>query len=99
MRVDVQGAATMRQLVPDLISVFLVTPTEEELIERLIDRKSESTEDLNLRVDTARKEMERLVEFDYCVINADNEKDLAIAQVLGIVDAARCRVDQKPIVL
>ena len=99
MRVDVQGADTMRKLVPELISVFLVTPTEEELIERLTDRKSETAEGLNLRVDTAREEMDQLAEFDYCVINADNEKDLAIEQVLSIVDAARCRVGQKPIVL
>lgn len=97
MRVDVQGAATVRELIPEVITIFLVTPTEEELINRLTERKSETAEGINLRVATARKEMGRLAEFDYCVINADNEKDRAIEHVLSIVDAARCRVGQKPI--
>ena len=99
MRVDVQGAATVRELLPEVITVFLVAPTEEELIERLTDRKSETAEGINLRVATARKEMGRLADFDYCVVNAENEQDSAIDQVLSIVDAARCRVGQKPIIL
>ncbi len=99
MRVDVQGAATVRELLPDVITVFLVAPTEEELIGRLTDRKSETAEGINLRVATARKEMGRLAEFDYCVVNAEGEQDWAIEQVLSIVDAARCSVKQKPIVL
>lgn len=99
MRVDVQGAATVRELLPEVLTVFLVTPTEEELIERLTDRKSETAEGINLRVATARKELDRLAEFDYCVINADNEQDRAIEQVLSIVDAERCRIGQEPIVL
>jgi guanylate kinase len=99
MRVDVQGAATVRELLPQVITIFLVTPTEEELISRLTDRKSETAEGFNLRVATARKEMGRLAEFDYCVVNAEGEQDWAIEQVLSIVDAARCRIRQKPIVL
>lgn len=97
MRVDVQGAATVRELIPDVITVFLVTPTEQELIERLTKRKSETAEGITLRVATARKELGRLAEFDYCVINAENQQDRAIEQVLSIVDAARCRVGQAPI--
>ncbi len=99
MRVDVQGAATVRELIPEVITVFLVTPTEEELIERLTDRKSETAEGINLRVATARKEMRHMSEFDYCVVNAENEQDRAIDQVLSIVDAARCRVNQKPLLI
>ena len=48
MRVDVQGAATVRELIPDVITVFLVTPTEQELIERLTKRKSETAEGIKL---------------------------------------------------
>jgi guanylate kinase len=99
MRVDVQGAATVRELIPEVITVFLVTPTEEELIKRLKERKSETAEGINLRVATARKELERINEFDYCVINADDEQDQAIEQILNIVDAARCRVAQTPLIL
>lgn len=97
MRVDVQGAATVRELIPEVITVFLVTPTEEELIARLTRRKSETAEGINLRVATARKELARLPEFDYCVVNAEDEQDRAVDQILSIVDAARCRVGQKPV--
>lgn len=99
MRVDVQGAATVRELLPGVITVFLTTPTEAELVRRLRDRKSETAEGINLRVATARGEMKRKGEFDYCVINAEDEQDQAIDQILSIVDAARCRMHQEPIVL
>jgi guanylate kinase len=98
MRVDVQGAATVREIIPEVITIFLIAPTEEELIERLRERKSETAEGINLRVATARKELERIDEFDYCVINADDEQDQAIEQILNIVDAARCRVGQEPLI-
>lgn len=41
LRVDVQGAATMRKLLPDMVSIFLVAETEQELVQRLVDRKTE----------------------------------------------------------
>ncbi len=99
MRVDVQGAATVRKLIPNVITVFLQTPTEADLIKRLIERESENSEGLKLRIATARKEMERISEFDYCVVNADNEVEKAVEHILSIVDAARSRVHQEPIIL
>lgn len=65
MRVDVQGAATIRNLVPNAIFVFLMAESEESMIARLRERKSETAEGLNLRIATARQEMKRLEEFDY----------------------------------
>jgi guanylate kinase len=99
MRLDVQGAATVREIIPEVITIFLVAPTEEELVKRLRERKSESAEGINLRVATARKELERIDEFDYCIINADDQQDRAIEQVLSIVDASRCRIGQEPLIL
>ena len=99
MRLDVQGAATVRELIPEVITIFLIAPTEEELVKRLRERKSETAEGINLRVATARKELERIHEFDYCVVNADDEQDQAVEQILNIVDAARCRVGQEPLIL
>ncbi|MFL7840000.1 MAG: guanylate kinase [Candidatus Promineifilaceae bacterium] len=99
MRLDVQGAATVRELIPEAITIFLIAPTEEELVRRLKERKSETAEGINLRVATARKEMDRIDEFDYCIVNADDEQSLAVEQVLNIVDAARCRVGQEPLIL
>ncbi|MDX1416724.1 MAG: guanylate kinase [Candidatus Promineifilaceae bacterium] len=99
MRVDVQGAATVRKLIPNAITVFLVTPSEEDLVKRLTERASEDQKGLKLRIATARKEMERIEEFDYCVVNADSRVDCAVDTILSIVDAARSRVHQQSIIL
>ena len=99
MRVDVQGAATIRKLIPNAIHVFLTTESEAELISRLTERKSEAPEDLSLRIATARQEMKRIQEFDYWVVNREGKLDEAVHHILSIVDAAHCRVEQTPIVL
>lgn len=98
MRLDVQGTATVRNLIPKAITVFLRTPTEEDLVRRLRERESDSDEGINLRIATARQEMKRIEEFDYCVVNAENEQEKAVDLILSIIDAARCRVNQEPIV-
>jgi guanylate kinase len=99
MRVDVQGAATVKKLVPAAVSIFLSTPTEEELTRRLRRRQSDSGAGLNLRIATARQEMKRMSEFDYCVVNAEDEQERAVEQILSIVEAESCRVDQQPVLL
>lgn len=97
MRVDVQGAATIRKIIPNAISVFLTTETEEELVRRLVERKSETSEGLKLRIAAARQEMKRIKEFDYWVINAEGQQDRAVREILSIIEAAHCLVQQKPI--
>lgn len=99
MRVDVQGAATVRRLIPNALFVFLTTESEDELVDRLRERKSETPEGLNLRIATARLEHQRLREFDYCVTNPDSQQERAVRQILSIVEAAQCRVAQEPILL
>lgn len=97
MRVDVQGAATIRKLIPEAILVFLTTESEEELVRRLRERKSETAEGLNLRIATARQEMKRIKEFDYWVTNAEDKQGRAVNQILSIIEAAHCQVEQSPI--
>lgn len=99
MRVDVQGAATIRKLVPNAISIFLTTETEDELVWRLRERKSETAEGLNLRIAAARQEMKRIYEFDYWIINAEKRQETAVHQILSIITAAHCRIKQQPIIL
>lgn len=99
LRVDVQGAATVHRLVPGAILVFLTTETEDGMVRRLIQRKSDSTEGVALRTATARQEMKRLAEFDYCVVNPEGRPELAVDKVLSIIDAAHCRVLQEPVQL
>lgn len=99
MRIDVQGAETIRQLVPNAISIFLNAETEEELIRRLRDRKTEPEGKLKMRIATARQELKRIHEFDYTVVNRLNSLDETVQDVLSIVRAEKNRVDWTPIEL
>ncbi|MBK6711598.1 MAG: guanylate kinase [Chloroflexi bacterium] len=99
MRVDVQGAATIRKLVPNAVSVFLMSESEEELERRLRERKSESGDSLSLRIATARQEMKRTDEFDFFVVNAEGAQETAVQQILSIIESQHCRTDQSPVVL
>ena len=99
MRVDVQGAATIRKIVPHGVFIFLSAESEESLIKRLRDRKSETAEGLNLRIATARQEMKRVGEFDYCVVNADGELQRTVELIRSIMEAEHHRLDQQPVKL
>jgi guanylate kinase len=99
LRVDVQGAHTVRRLVPNSVSVFLTTRTEQGLVNRLLQRKQDTAEGMALRTATARQEMKRLEEFDYCVVNPEGHPEVAVERVLSIIDAAHCRVNQEPVEL
>lgn len=92
MRLDVQGAATVRRLVPDAVTIFLTASSEEELIRRLQSRRTEGRDQLAQRIITAREEMKRLNEFDYAVLNADSHLDEAVAKILAIITAEKCRI-------
>ncbi len=99
MRIDVQGAATVRQIAPEAILIFLVTSSEEELEQRLRERGGDSAEQLQARIATARDEMKRLSEFDYVVVNRDGELDRAVDDVIAIIRAEHCRVELRVVQL
>lgn len=99
LRVDVQGASTVKRLVPNSISVFLTTRTEEGLVNRLLRRKQDTAEGMALRTATARQEMKRMEEFDYCVVNPEGHPEIAVDRILNIIDAAHCRMKQEPVML
>ncbi|HSM55977.1 MAG TPA: guanylate kinase [Candidatus Sulfomarinibacteraceae bacterium] len=97
MRVDPQGAATIRRLIPNAVTVFLTAESEEAMITRLRERKSETPEGLRLRMATARQEMKRIDEFDYCVVNAQEKQEETVDKILCIIKAEKARVDQEPV--
>ncbi len=97
MRVDVQGAASIRQMVPQAVTVFLTAESEEELIERLRRRCTESEAQLQERIATARAELQRAGEFRYRVVNRECGLDATVEQVLAIMKAEKCRVDWQPV--
>lgn len=92
LRLDVQGAATVRQLMPRVVSVYVAAASEAELVQRLVRRKTETTEALIERVRTLKQECERISEFEYVIVNKAGASDAAAAQMAAIVDAGRCRV-------
>lgn len=97
MRVDVQGAATIRHIVPEAVLVFLTASSERELEQRLRDRGGDSLEQVERRIATARQEMKQLPAFDYVVVNRDEELDKAVRDVLAIIRAEHRRVDQREV--
>jgi guanylate kinase len=91
MRLDVQGAETIRKMVPEALLVFITASSEKELSERLRGRRTEDPEQLAIRLRTAHQEMSRIPEFDYVVPNADNKLDDTIETVLAIIAAEKHR--------
>lgn len=99
MRLDVQGAATVRKLAPEAVLIFLTTQSEAELVQRLKARKTETAEDLSLRIATARQELKRAAEFDYVVVNADGCLEETVETVAAIIRAEHHRVDPRKVSL
>jgi guanylate kinase len=99
MRVDVQGAATVRRLVPQAVTIFLTAESEEALIERLRRRRTEDEVQLRQRIETARAELGRADEFKYRVVNCECTLDDTVDQVIAIIQAEKCRIDWQPVTL
>jgi len=99
MRIDVQGAETVRKLAPEALMIFLTTENEEELERRLRGRKTETNDSLALRIATARKELQRLEAFDYVVVNRDSHLDETVDMIRSIIDAEQHRVRQRKVSL
>ncbi|MFZ1755916.1 MAG: guanylate kinase [Caldilineaceae bacterium] len=99
LRVDVQGAATIRKLIPEAVTIFLASENEEELVMRLQERKTETPDRLKMRIATARQEMKRINDFDYVVVNREDCLEHTVDQVISIILAEKCRVDWRPVTL
>eukprot|EP00854_Cymbomonas_tetramitiformis_P000862 gene862-1354_t len=65
LRLDIQGAKSVREMIPQVVSIFLVAENEKALVQRLVARKTETKEKLLLRVNTAREETQTFRDFDY----------------------------------
>ena len=99
VKVDVQGAAAIKKLLPQAVFIFVTTPSIEELISRLKQRHTESAEELTLRTKTAEEEVKNLELFDYLVFNRQDEIDRAVSDIKAIIAAEKCRVAQREIAL
>lgn len=99
IKVDVQGALTIKKIVPEAVFIFLAPPSVEELTTRLQQRRTETEADLDLRIKTVNKELEHLAMFDYIVLNRQGEVNQAVTDIKAIYQAEKCRVKPRNISL
>lgn len=99
MRIDVQGAATIRRLVPEAVLIYLSAESEGALVRRLRERKTEPEDQLKMRIATARQELKWLDIFDYVVINEEDKIDQTCQKIAAIITAEKCRINQREITL
>ena len=89
VKTDVQGEMTLRSKIDYALLIFIAPPSIQELERRLRERKSESEEDLQLRIETANSEMLLRDEFDYVVVNYDNKVEDVVTQIDRIIKAEK----------
>ncbi len=92
LKIDVQGAETVRVLAPEAVSIFMVPGDFHELSSRLAERTTESSPEMELRLRMARQELDRVREFDYRVVNRHGQLDQVISDIDAIIAAEKCRV-------
>lgn len=99
LKIDVQGAATIRRQVPGAVYIFLAPPSMAELEYRLSRRKTESTKMLKVRLSTAVNEMDEAGKFDYVVVNRTDRLDEAVEEIKAIIQCERARPGRTPIII
>ena len=95
LKIDVQGADTVRRLAPGAVFIFMLPGSFQELRERLAARMTESSPEMDLRLKTAEEEMKQVSKFDYRVINRDGDLARAVEEIDAIITAEKCRTDPR----
>lgn len=93
LEVDVQGAASVRSLLADSVSIFILPPSFAILKQRLQARGTDSPEELDLRLRNAHLELRDYTAFQYVILNDD--LDRAANQMTAIVHAERARLSRQ----
>jgi len=99
IKIDVQGSATIKGILPQAVFIFLASPSMLELESRLKQRATESSVDLKMRIEAVHEELGSLSIFDYIVMNYRDKVELAISQITAIITAEKCRVHPRTVFL
>ena len=99
VKVDVQGAETIRALMPDATFIFIAPESLDALLARLRARKTDEPDALMRRFNTAVHELSAAADFDYVVFNEDDRLEQTLRQIDAIITAQRCRTRQPEIQL
>lgn len=96
-KVDVQGAAEIRRIVPTAVSIFLAPESAATLLQRLKHRKTDDPAVLMTRFATATRELAAAADFDYVIFNRQDQLEQALQEILAIVRAEKVRTVQSDI--
>ena len=99
LKIDVQGGDNIRRLVPGAVYVFLAPPDMRELERRLTQRRTESSETLKVRLETAAREMKEAEKYDHVVVNRTGRLDEAVDEINAIIRRERARAGRPPIII
>ncbi len=99
LKIDVQGAATVRKKLPGAIFIFLVPGSLEELVWRLTARQTETEEERQRRLNDARLELAQRDHYDYVIVNRQNHLDEAVECLRAIMQAEHCRTSPRLVTL
>ncbi|MHB1132853.1 MAG: guanylate kinase [Chloroflexota bacterium] len=99
LKIDVQGAAQVRNRVRGAVSIFIAPSSLRELRHRLAERNSESDEEIEARWRQAEAELAERVSYDYCVVNRDGQLRDTVTQIRAIISAEHCRVHPRRVEL
>lgn len=94
LRTDVQGARYIKSVVPEAVTIFIAPPSFEEMQQRMLSRGGDSPEQVELRLKSARDEMDAAGEFDYTVVNDDLTH--CAEEIEAIIEQERSRPGRKP---
>lgn len=99
LRINVDGAATIKRIAPEAVFIFLAPASPAELRRRLMVRRTESMSEIERRLAVAAEELEQVRHFDYVVINREDRLDEAVGQIRAIIIAEKQRVFPRRVTL
>lgn len=97
IELEVNVAKTIRQIVPDALLIFVTPENEEDLIRRIVDRKSKTLESLNIQIEAARRDMYNFKLFDFVVVDRDFHLDDTVEKIVSIIIFERQRIGTRRI--
>ena len=99
LRLDVQGAATIRRICPEALLIFITPEDESVLLERMRSRPGDKPESQELRLATVQQELQRVEEFDYAVTNRSRQLERTVEIIRAIILAEHQRVHPRKVTL
>lgn len=99
MRLDVQGAEKIKKICDPALLIFITAASEADLVKRLEVRQTEDEEKKRLRIETARQEMKRVVDFDYVIVNQEAQLDHTVDVIRSIIEAEHHRVHPRKVII